>query len=290
MLHRIARVAVFVAASGGALGCSNTAPHAGFTVEAATKFQTELVHELRGPDSPRSVVDAEYLSASQRVVLGREGRTVVRDGGEQRVTLEVDATGLHCRAGCPQEVAAFHPIDAPQSFAWGPLTLRIAPQPVNDGPGGRVLVMDPKAPAMTGPDPSFFPVDAAFIVRAKFEPGEGDTTALTTSRGVSKPFAHVGELRFELAGASATLQAFRGTGQKEGPLLVPFTDPSNDTTTYPVGRYLEVDLHDDGATLDFNRATNPWCAYSPHFNCPVPPKDNELSTPITAGERRFSDH
>jgi uncharacterized protein (DUF1684 family) len=36
--------------------------------------------------------------------------------------------------------------------------------------------------------------------------------------------------------------------------------------------------------LDFNRATNPYCAVTPYFNCPIPPKENRLSVAIPAGE------
>ncbi|PRP90633.1 hypothetical protein ENSA5_63040 [Enhygromyxa salina] len=38
-----------------------------------------------------------------------------------------------------------------------------------------------------------------------------------------------------------------------------------------------------GLELDFNRATNPLCAYSEHFNCPLPPSFNKLGLPIRAG-------
>jgi uncharacterized protein (DUF1684 family) len=37
--------------------------------------------------------------------------------------------------------------------------------------------------------------------------------------------------------------------------------------------------------VDFNIAYNPYCYYSPEFNCPYPPKENRLDVPIRAGER-----
>jgi hypothetical protein len=42
----------------------------------------------------------------------------------------------------------------------------------------------------------------------------------------------------------------------------------------PDGRYL----------LDFNLAYSPLCAFSEHYNCPIPPRQNTLSIPIRAGE------
>jgi uncharacterized protein len=37
--------------------------------------------------------------------------------------------------------------------------------------------------------------------------------------------------------------------------------------------------------LDFNRATNPPCAYTDLATCPLPPPENRLPVPIEAGEK-----
>ena len=42
--------------------------------------------------------------------------------------------------------------------------------------------------------------------------------------------------------------------------------------------------------LDLNRLTNPWCAYSEHFNCPVPPAENRLPVAVEAGEEIYDQH
>ena len=51
----------------------------------------------------------------------------------------------------------------------------------------------------------------------------------------------------------------------------------------------DVDLEAEGAdvVLDFNYAYNPFCAYSPHWVCPVPPVENTLTVAIRAGEQTF---
>ena len=41
-------------------------------------------------------------------------------------------------------------------------------------------------------------------------------------------------------------------------------------------------------TLDFNKAYNPYCAYSNDYNCPIPPKENRLAVAISAGEMNFA--
>ncbi|WP_217652361.1 DUF1684 domain-containing protein [Sinomicrobium oceani] len=39
--------------------------------------------------------------------------------------------------------------------------------------------------------------------------------------------------------------------------------------------------------LDFNRAVNPPCAFTPYATCPLPPQQNILQVAVTAGEKKF---
>jgi uncharacterized protein len=72
---------------------------------------------------------------------------------------------------------------------------------------------------------------------------------------------------------------------------VPFTDATTGAGSYPVGRYLEVALPESGPpVLDLNRATNPWCAYSEHYNCPIPPEENRMTVAVEAGEQTWAGH
>ena len=67
-----------------------------------------------------------------------------------------------------------------------------------------------------------------------------------------------------------------------------FADTTNNHETYGAGRFLEADPPQSGKiTLDFNKAYNPLCAYNHEFLCPVAPKENRLSIPIRAGERKY---
>jgi hypothetical protein len=67
-----------------------------------------------------------------------------------------------------------------------------------------------------------------------------------------------------------------------------FKDPTNKTETYPAGRMLNTPLPVNGKVdLDFNRSYNPPCTFTPYATCPLPPKENTLPIPITAGEMRY---
>jgi uncharacterized protein (DUF1684 family) len=72
----------------------------------------------------------------------------------------------------------------------------------------------------------------------------------------------------------------------EHDLIVLFRDATSGEETYPLGRYVDPQRLPDGRyVLDFNAAYNPACAFSDHYNCPIPPKANTLPVAIRAGEK-----
>ena len=154
----------------------------------------------------------------------------------------------------------------------------------------RVLVHDQQAPLRAEfPGVAWFPVDARFIVTARYRPSSPrEPMLLQTSRGVSKTLYVAGEAEFAIAGVTATLLVF-GYAPEPGPgetMLIPFRDASSGRSSYAAGRYLEIDAPTGAELLlDFNRATNPLCAYSEHYNCPMPPQFNLLPVAIEAGAR-----
>lgn len=70
-----------------------------------------------------------------------------------------------------------------------------------------------------------------------------------------------------------------------------FRDLTSGKETYPSGRFLYTDLPSDGqVVLDFNKAYNPPCAFTPYATCPLPPKENRLQVRIEAGELDYGHH
>lgn len=67
-----------------------------------------------------------------------------------------------------------------------------------------------------------------------------------------------------------------------------FRDRSSGHSTYGGGRFLRARPARDGRLrLDFNRAYNPPCAFSPFATCPLPPPENWLGFAVEAGEQRY---
>ncbi len=72
-------------------------------------------------------------------------------------------------------------------------------------------------------------------------------------------------------------------------LFIPFKDSTSTITTYGGGRYLDFKItRATFVLIDFNLAYNPYCAYSHHFSCPIPPAENTLLIGIEAGEKYVS--
>jgi uncharacterized protein (DUF1684 family) len=69
-----------------------------------------------------------------------------------------------------------------------------------------------------------------------------------------------------------------------------FTDLTNGEDTYGGGRYIDLyisDIAEGHITIDFNKAYNPYCAYSDGYNCPIPPASNSINLEIKAGEKMY---
>ena len=142
----------------------------------------------------------------------------------------------------------------------------------------------------------FFPVSSIYNVSCSFEKII-DTTGFTmkTSANTLKHYFKYGRLNFKLSGADYYLFVYQSkdlmqTEQYKNYLFVPFTDASTGDESYGSGRYLEFykqDIQNNTLMLDFNKAYNPYCTYSPGYKCPIPPKENYLSIAIKAGEMNF---
>jgi hypothetical protein len=108
-----------------------------------------------------------------------------------------------------------------------------------------------------------------------------------SSDGMEAEATEVGTFSVPLGGGTQ-LRVLRMpvAGSDESDLEIFFQDETNDKGTYPAGRF--VSLIPAGTAqyrLDFNRARNPYCAYSAVYPCPAPWRGNNLRTEIRAGER-----
>ncbi len=70
-------------------------------------------------------------------------------------------------------------------------------------------------------------------------------------------------------------------------LFLPFLDNTNGKTSYEGGRFIDILTTDESGSgtivIDFNKAYNPYCAYSDRYSCPITPRNNYLDIEIKAG-------
>ncbi len=114
---------------------------------------------------------------------------------------------------------------------------------------------------------------------------------MQTSTGDEQEFRRWGKFSFEVEGQTVSLVIYSDPYGHE--FFMPFRDATNGSETYGAGRYMDDHrpglhrLEKDRFEIDFNFAYNPYCAYSPHYSCPLPPRENWLPVPIRAGEKNF---
>jgi uncharacterized protein (DUF1684 family) len=93
-----------------------------------------------------------------------------------------------------------------------------------------------------------------------------------------------GYAEFQLGGHTYKLQA-AAQGKR---LFFVIRDLTSGKTTYGASRFIYADAPRDGAVvLDFNKAENPPCAFTPYATCPLPPPQNRLPVAIEAGELKY---
>ncbi|HEX9005653.1 MAG TPA: DUF1684 domain-containing protein [Bacteroidota bacterium] len=152
----------------------------------------------------------------------------------------------------------------------------------------------------------WFPIDVRYRVTAvlhRYDRPEPVTVMGT--KGEERHQLKYGYFAFALPGEKGTPVPLQINAYKFTPsdsmryrlyrnnLSVWFRDRTTGKETYDVGRYVEVGDEDPDPAhvyvLDFNKAYNPYCAYSALYSCAVPRKEDYLDIALRAGEMKYHD-
>jgi uncharacterized protein (DUF1684 family) len=152
-------------------------------------------------------------------------------------------------------------------------------------------VKDPEAETRRGfHGIDYFSIDPGYRVDARLERfDEPKKVQISSVAGTTSDMLVPGKLVFTLDGQSYGLEPLIGNPEQTE-LFIIFRDETSGTESYGAGRYLYATLEDGRAVVDFNKAYNPPCAFTPYATCPLPPRSNRLPVAIRAGERRYGDH
>lgn len=131
----------------------------------------------------------------------------------------------------------------------------------------------------------WYPVQSAYRIVADFVAYEPPKVLpIVEVIGYAYDAPSPGYARFTWEGREYRLDA-QTRGNR---LFFNFCDATNGDSTYGAGRFLYSELpHGDKVELDFNQATNPFCAYTPFATCPLPPRQNRLDFRVEAGEKVY---
>lgn len=140
----------------------------------------------------------------------------------------------------------------------------------------------------------YYDVDPDFVFQSKLtEYPQKDTITIFGTKGEPRKTVKYGYLTFSKFNRQFKLnvyESFAKNGQSY--FSTWFTDNTTNEETDGVGRYLDFELSTDPNhiyTIDFNKAFNPYCAYSANYSCAIPSKEDYLDLSITAGEKKFHD-
>lgn len=246
------------------------------------------------PTSYLATIDRRDFAGKKTLTVGRAADNDMRidDADVSAHHLRVTVDGDRFRVEAVDPAARFkvnnqdtrEAIVDPSSIQVGRFLLRLSHQRF---PG--IIVFDPKSPRFKEyKGLKYFPIDLGSRYELPLTPNpKPDTIVILSTRGNQRQAQRVGWFEFMVGETPARLEALRllepGVGEHD--LGIFFRDATSGKESYALGRYVDVTkLPTGNFLLDFNLAYNPACAFSDHYNCPIPPKTNTLPVAIRAGE------
>jgi uncharacterized protein (DUF1684 family) len=133
-----------------------------------------------------------------------------------------------------------------------------------------------------------YPVDMKWRVAAHLEPYDPPhRLTIPNVLGFNEVVECRGALAFTWHGKTYRLEPM---SEGDGEMFIVFGDATSGHETYG-GRFVYVESPDENGNtyIDFNRAYNPPCVFTPYATCPLPHPENILPFPVTAGEKNW-DH
>jgi uncharacterized protein (DUF1684 family) len=225
------------------------------------------------PNSPARAVARQPVGSA--LTLGPAGSDLPLEGVTSQQLSEKDGRVTLTTPDGSRPVARGVPFKA------GRFTISV------DGLPGRSVVTVFDSTATPHPVQHYpFDPDVVFLGRL-LPPARPGTVRLLGLDGIEVEAVEAGDVVVPLGGRTTRLRVRRlPTGGEESELEVYFRDSTNAKGTYPAGRFVPLIPTGDGRyRLDFNRARNPFCAYSAAYPCPAPWQGNTIAAPVRAGER-----
>jgi uncharacterized protein (DUF1684 family) len=263
-----------------------------------TEWQTRRTQRLQAEDGWLSLVALDWLKEGENEIRipnvpQSPGKLILRAGAAMLEPFD-SAQG---RPAAPMTVDG-KPVSGPtplrdDSHADGPTIVQMGTarfQVIRRGPRYGLRIKDANAETRThfqGLD--YFPIDPKWRVEARLVPYDPvKKIPIDDVTGMKSDADSPGALVFTIDGKEYRLDPILEEGSDE--LFIIFRDATSRDATYPAGRYLYAAKPgaDGKVIVDFNKAYNPPCTFTPFATCPLPPLQNRLPIRIEAGEKRYA--
>jgi len=134
-----------------------------------------------------------------------------------------------------------------------------------------------------------FPVDSMWRIKATVLAPVKSLLMITNVLGQTTALKSAGKLLFSYEDKEYRLDVIDEGGPS---LFIVFADQTAGESTYAAGRFIDIPKPDasGNTVIDFNKAYNPPCVFTPFATCPLPPAQNRLKLSITAGEKNYGHH
>ena len=265
------------------------------------KWRTARVDRLKAPGGWLSLIGLHWLKDGKNTVGAAKTNDIVLAAGpasmgtvtldKGKLTFETDprggmtnpvtVDGKHVTKTALKDDAS----GEPNVVASGSVSFFVIDR--NGKKGLRVKDTNAKTRSgFTGID--YYPIDPKWRVEAKFTPfNPPHTLEIPNVIGQVDKMPVPGKVEFERDGKKYTLlPVLEEPDAKE--LWFIFADKTSPKETYGGGRFLYSEMPKDGKVIvDFNKAYNPPCAFTPHATCPLAPPENRLGVAVTAGEKKY---
>ena len=267
------------------------------------QWRAARVARLTAPDGWLSLIGLEWLrEGANRVGSAADNDIVLKAGPAHLGTLTLAADGtvriaLDRHGGATidgKPVAEAVLVDDMHSA--DPTIVRFGPASffVIDRDGRKALrVKDVDAEArrnFAGID--YFPIDPSWRIEAEWEPFvPAHELEIGTAIGTIDTVQVPGKAVFRRDGHTFELLPYQE--EPGGELFFVIADKTSGKETYGAARFLYAALPANGLdrpgklVLDFNKAYNPPCAFTPFATCPLAPPENRLDIALTAGEKKY---
>ena len=260
-------------------------------------WRQQRLGRLTGPSGWLSLVGLEWLKAGANSLGSAPDNTIVLakwpahlgsivlDGPHAQITL---APGVDAKIDASAKTTAVLVDDSqpkPTIVSTGSVNFYL----VQRGERFGLRIKDSEAPTRTGfVGLDYFDIDPSWRIEAKWE-------AYDPPREVEEPNV-LGEIDKVIVPGAAVFERGGKTFRVEPVIETPgdtdyflvFADRTSGRETYGAARFVYTEPPKDGkVVIDFNKAYNPPCAFTPYATCPLPTQQNRLDLRVTAGEKKY---